>query len=275
LQRETSIGGDIYFYLRTAPGSNFIGLFFMPEEYVAADTRFSLQEVRRHFKLLTTRDLIHYDQKIRYVFLPKMAEEEIGASLLPKDNRCASIQKLYDSLPTSYLNDLFFDRYGAAFNLKAREDYRSTPTYTQITSDQEPQQEIICPKSVLDEKTEDEEALLLSRYSAEQRREIVEVRKHLASTRANGKLARSVWIKILKAWELLSVEQVMHGIEIYLDRGYALDGKKERYLFAIMKNASEADVARTRQKRNPSGFSTVTQHNLLAMEEAKRRLNGK
>ena len=204
-----------------------------------------------------------------------MAEEEIGASLLPKDNRCASIQKLYDSLPTSYLNDLFFDRYGAAFNLKAREDYRSTPTYTQITSDQEPQQEIICPKSVLDEKTEDEEALLLSRYSEEQRREIVEVRKHLASTRANGKLARSVWIKILKAWELLSVEQVMHGIEIYLDRGYALDGKKERYLFAIMKNASEADVARTRQKRNPSGFSTVTQHNLLAMEEAKRRLNGK
>ena len=57
----------------------------------------------------------------------------------------------------------------------------------------------------------------------------------LASTRKSGKVTDSVLLAQLKKWERHPVAQVEGGIRIYLDKGYADQGKREEYLFGIIR----------------------------------------
>lgn len=57
----------------------------------------------------------------------------------------------------------------------------------------------------------------------------------IRSTRKSGKVADSVLIAQLRKWERYPVEQVEAGINIYLDKDYAGQGKREDYLYGIIK----------------------------------------
>jgi len=58
----------------------------------------------------------------------------------------------------------------------------------------------------------------------------------IASTRKSNKVAESVLFAQLQKWERYPVEHVEAGIRIYLEKDYAGQGKKEDYLFGIIKN---------------------------------------
>lgn len=58
----------------------------------------------------------------------------------------------------------------------------------------------------------------------------------IASTRKNGKVADSVLFAQLRKWERYPVEQVEAGIQIYLEKDYAGQGKREEYLLGIIRN---------------------------------------
>jgi hypothetical protein len=62
----------------------------------------------------------------------------------------------------------------------------------------------------------------------------------IASTRQRGKVADSVLLAQLKAWDRYPVEQVENAMKTYLQKGYANQGKKENYLLGIIRNGSKA-----------------------------------
>ena len=57
-----------------------------------------------------------------------------------------------------------------------------------------------------------------------------------ASTRKCGKVKDSVLLAQLRKWEKYPVEQVESGIRIYLDKDCAGQGKREEYLWGIIRN---------------------------------------
>ena len=60
----------------------------------------------------------------------------------------------------------------------------------------------------------------------------------IAGTRKSRKIADSVKLGILKAWARYPVESVLSGIQTYLSKGYAEDGKNEKYLAGIIRNSN-------------------------------------
>ncbi len=58
----------------------------------------------------------------------------------------------------------------------------------------------------------------------------------IQSTRKSNRIADSVRVSILQAWERYPVESVMVGIKTYLEKGYAEQGKPEKYLLGIIRN---------------------------------------
>jgi hypothetical protein len=105
---------------------------------------------------------------------------------------------------------------------------------------------------------EHERDILLTRYDADEQRLIDDCLKAIATTRQTGKIADSVIIKILKQWDSVSAEKVMAGIERYLDGGYHVDGKNERYLWGIIRNQEPGRVVRMPSKGvMPDGSMSV------------------
>jgi len=64
----------------------------------------------------------------------------------------------------------------------------------------------------------------------------------IQSTRKSNRIADSVTHSILKAWERYPVEAVMEGIGKYLEKGYADQGKGEKYLEGIIRNCNGAET---------------------------------
>lgn len=62
--------------------------------------------------------------------------------------------------------------------------------------------------------------------------------KAIASTRKSGKVADSILLSQLEKWERYPVEQVEAGIQTYLDKGYASEGKCENYLLGIIRKSN-------------------------------------
>ncbi len=58
----------------------------------------------------------------------------------------------------------------------------------------------------------------------------------IVSTRKSNKVADSVLLAQLQKWERYPVEHVEAGIRIYLEKDYAGKGKREDYLFGIIRN---------------------------------------
>ena len=59
----------------------------------------------------------------------------------------------------------------------------------------------------------------------------------ISSTRKSDRIADSVKRSILQGWNEYPVESVMAGIKTYLDKDYAGQGKTEKYLLGIIRNA--------------------------------------
>jgi hypothetical protein len=58
----------------------------------------------------------------------------------------------------------------------------------------------------------------------------------IGSTRKSGKVSDSIIIAQLRKWERYSAAQVEAAIRVYLEKGYADQGKRENYLCGIIRN---------------------------------------
>lgn len=103
---------------------------------------------------------------------------------------------------------------------------------------------------------------LKSRYPNQ---EIIDqVFEALSSTRKSNRLADSVILGILQSWNRYPVESVIAGIQIYLQRDYAGQGRNEKYLLGIIRGQkSEAN--------NPQGQATRSTGSALLDRYYKER----
>jgi len=70
----------------------------------------------------------------------------------------------------------------------------------------------------------------------------------IRSTRKTGKVADSILVAQLRKWERYPVEQVEAGIRAYLDKDYAAQGKREEYLWGIIRNQTKGTIEQKEQK---------------------------
>jgi len=71
---------------------------------------------------------------------------------------------------------------------------------------------------------------------------IHQVFQAIGSTRKSNRIADSVKLTMLKSWERYPVESVLTGIKTYFEKGYADQGKDEKYLLGIIRKAKQDDT---------------------------------
>jgi hypothetical protein len=117
-------------------------------------------------------------------------------------------------------------------------------------------------KKITPEEFQEAFAYLLDRYP--DRNLIDQTLQAMASTRETNRIADTVKLSILQAWEKYPVEQVQAGIRIYLEKGYAGQRKSEKYLLGIIRNQTEQ-----RSKGQDQGASFKTTGSALLDDALK------
>lgn len=82
---------------------------------------------------------------------------------------------------------------------------------------------------------------------------ILQAFQAIAGTRKSGKIADSIRLKILQTWAKYPTEQVLAGIKTFIDKGYAAQGKNEKYLLGIIRNLPTPQAAPTGPTMKRSG----------------------
>ncbi|HEX7126869.1 MAG TPA: hypothetical protein VF406_14015, partial [Thermodesulfobacteriota bacterium] len=118
-------------HLMTSPHATMLGLYYVPEAYIAHETGIPVARVRKALEGLAGLDFAHYDPASEHVWVVEMAQYQIlepdEVALKPGDNRIKGIRKAYAALPTNAHLGRFFDRYAEAFHLEIRRDSEATP----------------------------------------------------------------------------------------------------------------------------------------------------
>lgn len=102
-------------YLMSAPGSNIIGLYYLPITTIAHETGLTLDEVRETFKRLG--EIAKYDESAELVWLPAGAEHQIGETMAPKDKRRGAVLRELDMVGRHPFVEEFVRLYGNRYHL--------------------------------------------------------------------------------------------------------------------------------------------------------------
>lgn len=94
----------------------------------------------------------------------------------------------------------------------------------------------------------DEELLLGKNYSFTQKRSVMAALQAISSTRKTGKISESRKLVILKKFAQYPPEVVEFGCDVYVQRSYSEQGKRENYLIAIIRN--EATYRELKKKKD-------------------------
>jgi len=114
-------------YLMTSPHANMLGLYYVPEIYVAHETGLGIEGASKGLQGCIEAGFCSYDSGSEMVWVHEMARYQVGESLDPKDKRSKGVQNDYDALPANpYLAD-FFDKYGDAFCMTKKREPKCKP----------------------------------------------------------------------------------------------------------------------------------------------------
>jgi len=108
-------------------------------------------------------------------------------------------------------------------------------------------EEILSEISVLEERYQDQET-------------IKKALQAIASTRKSNRIADSIKLSILQSWSRYTVESIMTGIRTYLEKGYAGQGKNEKYLLGIIRNLKPGDSETEGQVMKSTGSRVLDDH---------------
>ena len=102
--RKLSDDGKLLFlYLLTCPHRSSIGLYYLPEQYVASDIKWTLERVRKGFKELLQNGCVKYDRDNEIVFIKNF----LRYNSFENSNQIRGAIKFLGTLPdTVFLSDL-------------------------------------------------------------------------------------------------------------------------------------------------------------------------
>ena len=111
-------------YLITCPGSNWIGLYYLPLPTLCHEVEISREAALRILQKFAVIDFAHYDPEREQAWVPGTAKFQIGEQLKPTDKRILGIVKdLKPHLETAFGAD-FYRRYKESFCLPELEPRR-------------------------------------------------------------------------------------------------------------------------------------------------------
>jgi hypothetical protein len=107
----------VAFYLFTCPGSNWIGLYYIPLPTLCHEIGISKEGALKALRSLEAIDYSYYDLENEIVWVPGSAKFQIGESLKADDNRIKGIIKdLQQYVKSPFCAD-FYKRYAALYHL--------------------------------------------------------------------------------------------------------------------------------------------------------------
>jgi hypothetical protein len=116
-------------YAITAPGSNMIGLFYLPLPIIAHETGIPFEGVKEAIRTLSEGGFLQYDEAEEVVWIPEMAKFQIGdGPLAPKDNRIKGIAHEAAPYRKSRFFNEFIKRYGRAYRLDEPQNFPPEPS---------------------------------------------------------------------------------------------------------------------------------------------------
>jgi hypothetical protein len=110
-------GQRVAHYLLSAPGSNMIGLYYLPLSAICNDVGMTEEEALNGLGRCEEVDFAHYDRANEIVWIPNVAEIEIGETLGAGDKRRRLVQNDIEVFEKHPFAIRFHDRYGAAYGL--------------------------------------------------------------------------------------------------------------------------------------------------------------
>jgi len=167
----------------------------------------------------------------------------------PNKGRPSILTRAYVGLLISIIN---YDTYQDSKSYKGRDKGRPSDELGQlakecVNNDKNPA-EISSQIFVLQERYSDQEI-------------INQVFQAIASTRKSNRIVDSVKLSILNQWNKYPAPQVIDGMRTYLEKGYAAQGKNEKYLLGIIKNSKvELPVEPGKKVRPSAGNKTLDDH---------------
>ena len=109
-------------YLQTAPGSNMLGLYYLPIPVLAHETGMTLEEASKALQCLSEVGFAEYDHDSEHVFLPRMAHYQIGSGLTigkdGPDKRVVGIKKQLETLRKNPFFNRFLELYREPYHLQ-------------------------------------------------------------------------------------------------------------------------------------------------------------
>jgi len=105
-------------YLMTSPHANMTGLYYVSRESIAHETGLGLEGASKGLQSCIDAEFCSYDAESEMVWVHEMAFYQIAEKLSANDKRSAGVQNEYDALPDNPFLGKFFEKYGAAFNMK-------------------------------------------------------------------------------------------------------------------------------------------------------------
>lgn len=110
-------------YLMTSPHSNMLGLYYLPEIYIAHETGLGIEGTTKGLRSCIEAGFCAYDKASEMVWVFEMANFQIAERLLPTDKRSLGVQNAYDELPRNPYLAPFHEKYGTAFNMTSKREY--------------------------------------------------------------------------------------------------------------------------------------------------------
>lgn len=104
-------------YLMTCPQANMLGMFYLPEMYIAHETGLGMEGALKGLSGCIEAGFCSYDRDSEVVWVFEMARHQIADELKERDLRSKGVQNEYDSLPENPFLAGFFDKYGDAFKM--------------------------------------------------------------------------------------------------------------------------------------------------------------
>ena len=255
-------------YLLTSPHANMLGLYYMPQTFIAHETGLGMEGAIKGLQGCIEAGFCSYDEDSEMVWVIEMARFQIADQLSAGDKQCKGVQNEYDSLPENPYLSVFYDMYAKAFHMSSKREVASpseAPSKTLGSQEQEQEQE---------QKQEQEQEHNVDRRVASPDRDVVaEVfsywQKVMDSPRSQLDDKRRKAIKgALKLYEPRQVCEAILGCS----RSAWHMGENERHLKfnsldLILRSADNIDKFAEMASKRVTGLESIEERNARILAE--------
>lgn len=129
-------------YLFSAPGSNMIGLYYLPMPTLAHETGLSSEGASKGLRRVIEAGIAHYDDDAELVWMPEAARIQMGQTLQRKDKRSKGVLRELTPFGKHAFVGAFLHRYGDAYHIEiGGVDVRPLEGPSKVLRSQEQEQE--------------------------------------------------------------------------------------------------------------------------------------